>query len=173
MWQSKNNWQENFVGYEWVYLLGQPELSCFTGARVCLFLPPNLGRSNLGFWQFCSSAFVTGIFSRTKHHQDESSADSPLSCVCSWVFIRSKAYLLGVALLVCGLHNTIFLLHCFVGSPSWQPKKDLECEGEIRKRLKLCGQTCGEGVGVDQRNDVHSHHGGFQSHWLYFTCCFL
>lgn len=107
-----------------------------------------------------------GIFIRKKKlHQDESSPDSSLVCVWSWVFYSK----VSLPCWLCGFHNTILLLHCFVENPCTQPKKDLEWEGERKEELKLCGQTCRGGVGADQRNCVHSHH-GFRSPCLCFTC---
>lgn len=154
-------------------------VSCHVSLELVFFLilPQNLGRNNVGFWQFCSSVFVTGIFIRKNIIRMKPHQILLRAVFAPGFFICSKA-LQGLSALqlprwFCGFHNTIFLLYCFMGSPSRQPKKEVECEGEIRKRLKLCGQACREGVGVEQRNFVRLHHGGFQSHWLYFTCRFL
>lgn len=121
--------------------------------------PQNPGRNNLGSWQSWN------LHQEKKLHQDESSPDSSLVCVWSWVFYSK----VSLPCWLCGFHNTILLLHCFVENPCRQPKKDLEWEGERKEELKLCGQTCRGGVGADQRNCVHSHH-GFRSPCLCFTC---
>lgn len=47
----------------------------------------------------------------------------------------------------CGFHNTIILLYCFMENPSRQPKKDLECEGEIKEETKIVWSNLQRGSG--------------------------